>query len=97
MRLPLVSRRAYELLETSHDRILRERNEYRESYVRAMDQMVSRFGFEPVSAPVRQEQTAAREAVEAHVSQLNEDPGAGMLDESVIDQMEADLAGTPAN
>ena len=95
-RLPWVSRRAYELLESTLERALRERNEYRESAYRAMDQMASRFGFEPVSAPVREEVAAAKAEVEAHVSQLNEDPGAGMLDESLIDQMERDLAGAPA-
>lgn len=92
-RLPFVSRRAYDLILEQFERVLLERNQQQERADRAMDQLATRYGYEPVSAPVRQEVAAARASVDAHLAQT-EDPGMGMIDEEYIDSVQAALAPT---
>jgi hypothetical protein len=96
MKLPWVSRRAFELLESSLERIQKERDEYREEAGRAKDALIDRMGFSPISAPVRQEvQQITEEFKKLEESLQLEDTGYGMISEEVL-ELADDLAG-PSN
>ena len=97
MRFPWVSRRAYDLILEQFERVLKERNEQQERADRAMDQMASRFGFEPVTPVVRTEfvetQKKQQSELEQYLSQTNEGSDGGMIDESYVDEIEQNLVG----
>lgn len=83
-----VTRSQYDLLYEQFERALKERDEYREEATRARDALSARFGYEPVSAPVRNEVAAQAKEVEAYLaSHTFEDPGSGMIDESLVDAL----------
>ena len=97
MRFPWVSRRAYDLILEQFERVLKERNEQQERADRAMDQMASRFGFEPVTPVVRTEfvetQKKQQSELEQYLAQTNEGSDGGMIDESYVDEIEHNLVG----
>lgn len=77
---PWVSRRAYELLEAAYVRTIGERDAANERAERMTDQLLNRVGFDPVSAPVRQEMKEAVKEMEAYLGTSQfEDVGSGML------------------
>lgn len=78
--LPWVSRRAYELQGEQLERALKERDSQQDRADRLADQLVNRFGFEPVSAPVRAEMKEAAKELEAYEASFEfDDVGAGMI------------------
>lgn len=82
---PFVSRRAYELMERVYEQTIRERDEQQSRADRLADQLVDRFGFQPVSAPVRAELKAATEEFErTHAMEQYEDPGYGQIAEELF-------------
>lgn len=86
-----VTKAQYDLLYEQFERALKERDEYREEATRARDALTSRFGYDPVSAPVRNELATAAKEVEAYLSSHTfEDPGSGMIDESLVDALSQD-------
>lgn len=93
MRFPWVSRRAFELQESIITRLQQERDEISIQRDRLADQLIDRFGFQPVSTPVRTEVAAVRAEVEKAASVLYEDAGSGMIAEEVL-EMAAEL-GAP--
>lgn len=95
MQWPWVSRRAFELTVEQLERVIKERDVAYEARDRALDQVIFRLGYEPVSAPVRAEAKEAREKQEEFMQQQFDDPGAGMLDESLVDEVAAALVGVP--
>lgn len=101
LQFPWVSRRAFELLEENFHRVLKERNDHQERADRALDQMASRFGFEPVTPMVRTEFIAerkeAKSEIDAYLAQTNEGSDGGMIDESLVDEIESNLAGKPSD
>jgi len=99
MKLPWVSRRAYELLEGQLDRVIAERDAYREQADRAKDELISRLGCEPVSAPVRSEMKEARQEVEKYIEQFECDDSGGMIDPDIMRVVDdvVNSAKKPAN
>lgn len=82
---PFVSKRAYMLLEGVYERTIVERDAQTDRADRLADQLVNRFGFEPVSVPVRREMAEAAKEFEAYVAADQfEDVGSGMLSEEVL-------------
>jgi hypothetical protein len=92
MRLPWVSRRAYELLEQQRDSLISDLKEARLQADRAKDALIDRVGFSPVSSPVRSEIKAANDELEKYIEASQfEDVGAGMISADVL-QLADDLA-----
>lgn len=88
-----VTKAQYDLLYEQFERALKERDEYREEATRARDALSARFGYDPVSAPVRNEIATAAKEVEAYLtSHTFEDPGSGMIDESLVNALSQDPA-----
>lgn len=85
MRLPWVSRRAYELLERVYETTIKERDEQQSRADRLADQLVDRFGFQPVSAPVRKElKEATEEFLKTLTTEQFEDPEYGLIAEEFL-------------
>ena len=82
MKWPFVTRARYELLREQYERLLSERNIAFEARDRAFDQLINRIGFEPISAPVRAERKEREKEIEEYLAV--EDPGSGMIDESIL-------------
>jgi hypothetical protein len=78
---PLVSKRAYTLLEEQLARVQAERDEYRTRGDRLYDETIIRFGYEPAAPQVRAENKAAVE--EYQREQHIDDPFGGGLDEEI--------------
>jgi len=96
MKWPLVTRARYELLEREFDRLLQERNQAYEARDRALDQLINRVGFEPVSPVVRAETKERETEIEKYLAaEQFEDVGSGMIDESVL-QLARDLGSQPS-
>ena len=86
MQLPFVSRRAYELLEAQLGRAIAERDSQQDRADRLADQLVNRFGFEPVSAPVRAEIKEAEKVLKDYEAQFQfDDASSGMISEEVLE------------
>jgi len=93
MKWPWVSRRYAELLETELSRVRTERDAYRDQADRAKDELISHIGFQPVSAPVREELRQTIAELEKFEQSLTlEDPHSGMISDEVL-QLTQDLAG----
>lgn len=88
MKWPFVSRRAYDLLYETYERVIRDRDADRERGDRALDQLVNHVGFQPVSAPVRAEfKEAAAEYVKSLDLPDNQfDDQYGMIAEDLLAQ-----------
>jgi len=85
MNWPLVTRARYELLREQYERLLSERNAAFEARDRALDQLINRIGFEPISAPVRAERKEQEKELDLYLSaEQFEDIGSGMIDESIL-------------
>lgn len=93
-RWPWVSRRAYDLVAAQLELVQTERNEYRDRGDRIYDETILRFGYEPATPRVRQENAVAAEKYQADVAQRFEDPLSIDIDEieSAVDAVIADEA-----
>jgi hypothetical protein len=86
MKWPWVSRRAYEFMELTLERVQKERDDFRDEAARAKDELINRMGFSPVSAPVRSEIKEANAEVEKYLASSQfEDVSQGMLSEEVLE------------
>ena len=85
MKWPFVSRRAYELMEETLSRVIRERDEQCLRADRAMDSLVERFGIAPVSTPARAEQREEAKKVEEYLASFAyEDAGSGQISDEML-------------
>lgn len=97
MKWPWVSRRAYEFMEATVERLQHERDEQQSRADRLADQLIDRMGFVPVSAPVRAEMKEAVKELEKYTDASQyEDVGAGMISSEVL-QLAQDLGDKPKN
>jgi uncharacterized membrane protein YccC len=94
--LPWVSRRAYEQLWAIYQSTITQRDQQMERADRMCDQMLDRFSFQPVSAPVRTELKEAATALEEYIASTQvEDQTSGMISEEVlalVDEVASDNA-----
>ena len=94
---PWVSRRAYDFMEEMVYRLQQERDEQQKRADRAVDELIGLVGRAPVSTPAREELKEASERVEKYMKQEFDDPTGGMIDESIVEEVEAALVGSPAS
>lgn len=97
MKWPWVSRRAYEFMESTVERLQKERDEQQSRADRLADQLIDRAGFYPVSTPVRAELKEAAKELEKYTDASQyEDVGQGMISSEVL-KLAEDLGDKPEN
>lgn len=92
MRLPFISRRAYDLLLEQLERTQTERDSYRDRGDRIYDETIMRFGMEPATPRVREEVRAETIAHEATL--VMDDPFGGMLEDEIVATVDAAVAAS---